>query len=164
MRRLFAEGSFSTAFVPVFTEVKETRPFDDLKELVARVAGTLGGMLLVLTALGLIFAPQIAAVFAPARSTIRRKFALTVELLRLTFPFILFVSLTALSRRRAQQLPPVRAAGVHAGDPQPLHDRRRAVAGAAPGGADPGAGLGGPGGRHRAAGVPVAGAGASSTC
>ena len=39
MRRLFAEGSFSTAFVPVFTEVKETRPHADLKELMARVSG-----------------------------------------------------------------------------------------------------------------------------
>lgn len=40
MRRLFAEGSFSTAFVPVLTEVKETRPHADLKALVARAAGT----------------------------------------------------------------------------------------------------------------------------
>ena len=47
MRRLFAEGSFSTAFVPVFTEVKETRPHADLRELMARVSGTLGAILLV---------------------------------------------------------------------------------------------------------------------
>src|SRR3954462_11105897 len=65
MRRLFAEGSFSTAFVPVFTEVKETRPHDDLKQLLARVSGTLGAVLLIVTALGLLFAPQLAEVFAP---------------------------------------------------------------------------------------------------
>ena len=53
LRRLFAEGSFSVAFVPVFTEVKETRSHDDLKQLVARTAGTLGGILLVVTALGM---------------------------------------------------------------------------------------------------------------
>ena len=47
MRRLFAEGSFSTAFVPVFTEVKETRSHAELRALVSRTAGTLGGVLLV---------------------------------------------------------------------------------------------------------------------
>ncbi|WP_202908999.1 murein biosynthesis integral membrane protein MurJ [Cognatilysobacter segetis] len=94
MRRLFAEGSFSTAFVPVFTEVKETRPHADLRELMSRVSGTLGGFLLVLTALGLIFTPQVAWLFAGGSGA---KFGLTTELLRLTFPFILFVSLTALA-------------------------------------------------------------------
>src|SRR6478672_659283 len=44
MRRLFAEGSFTTAFVPVFTQIKETRPHSDLKTLVSRTAGTLGGV------------------------------------------------------------------------------------------------------------------------
>ena len=97
MRRLFAEGSFSTAFVPVFTEIKETRPHADLKELVARVSGTLGGVLLVVTALGLIFTPEIAVAFSPGALKDPAKLDLTVQLLRLTFPFILFVSLTALS-------------------------------------------------------------------
>jgi putative peptidoglycan lipid II flippase len=94
MRRLFAEGSFSTAFVPVFTEVKETRPHAELRELVARVAGTLTAVLMVVTALGLLFAPQIAAVFAPHDT---HKLGLLTDLIRLTFPFLLFVSLTALA-------------------------------------------------------------------
>lgn len=98
MRRLFAEGSFSTAFVPVFTEVKETRPHADLKELTARVSGTLGAVLLVITAFGLLFTPQVAALFSGGEAAMRGvKFGLTVDLLRLTFPFILFVSLTALA-------------------------------------------------------------------
>ncbi len=96
MRRLFAEGSFSTAFVPVFTEVKETGTHAELKELTARVAGTLGGVLLVVVALGLIFAPQAATGFAPGNLDDPHKFDLTVKLLRLTFPYLLFVSLTAL--------------------------------------------------------------------
>ena len=96
MRRLFAEGSFSTAFVPVFTEIKETRPHGDLKELMARVSGTLGGVLLVVTALGMVFTPQIAMLFNLGDAAPER-FGLTVDLLRLTFPFILFVSLTALA-------------------------------------------------------------------
>lgn len=97
MRRLFAEGSFSTAFVPVFTEVKETGTHEDLKRLMARVSGTLGSVLLLITALGLIFAPQVAAMFEPGAIDEPHKFGLTVDLLRLTFPFLLFVSLTALA-------------------------------------------------------------------
>ena len=97
MRRLFAEGSFSTAFVPVFTEIKETRPHADLKTLVSRTAGTLGGVLAVLVALGLLFAPQVTLLFSPGAADEPEKFALTVDLLRLTFPFLLFVSLTALA-------------------------------------------------------------------
>ncbi len=97
MRRLFAEGSFSTAFVPVFTEVKETGTHEDLKQLMARVSGTLGGVVLLITALGLIFAPQVAGTFAPGALDQPHKFDLTTDLVRLTFPFILFVSLTALA-------------------------------------------------------------------
>jgi putative peptidoglycan lipid II flippase len=94
MRRLFAEGSFSTAFVPVFTEIKETRPHVELRELVSRVAGTLGAVLLVVTALGLLFSPQIAQIFSPHDT---HKLGLLTDLIRLTFPFLLFVSLTALA-------------------------------------------------------------------
>lgn len=97
LRRLFAEGSFATAFVPVFTEVKETRPHRDLRELMSRVSGTLGGILLVLTALGMLFTPQIAWLFSDGTATDPGKYALLVDLLRLTFPFLLFVSLTALA-------------------------------------------------------------------
>ncbi|MGA9333518.1 MAG: murein biosynthesis integral membrane protein MurJ [Rudaea sp.] len=97
MRRMFAEGSFSTAFVPVFTQVKQTGSHAQLKELTARTMGTLGGMLLIITALGVIFAPQVTAIFAPGSIDQPQKFALTVDLLRLTFPFLLFVSLTALA-------------------------------------------------------------------
>jgi len=97
MRRLFAEGSFTTAFVPVFTEIKETRSHQDVKALVSRTAGTLGSVLLVIVGVGMIFAPQVALVFSPGAVDQPQKFALTVELLRLTFPFLLFVSMTALA-------------------------------------------------------------------
>ena len=97
MRRLFAEGSFSTAFVPVFTEVKEKGTHEQLKDLMSRVSGTLGGVLLLITALGIFFAPQVTMLFSPGAINEPEKFGLTVDLLRLTFPFLLFVSLTALS-------------------------------------------------------------------
>lgn len=97
LRRLFAEGSFSTAFVPVFTQIKQTRPHADLRLLVSHVAGTLGAVLLVIVALGLWFAPELALVFNPRAEQSPEKFSYLVELLRLTFPFLLFVSLTALA-------------------------------------------------------------------
>ena len=97
MRRLFAEGSFSTAFVPVFTEVKERGTHEDLRRLVSRVSGTLGAVLLIITALGLVFAPQVVTVFEPGALDQPHKFDLTISLLRLTFPFLLCVSLTALA-------------------------------------------------------------------
>jgi len=97
LRRLFAEGSFATAFVPVFTEVKETRSHAELRELMSRVAGTLGGVLLLVTALALIFAPQLATLFSSGVDTDPAKHGLLVDLFRLTFPFLLFVSLTALA-------------------------------------------------------------------
>ncbi|WP_440221926.1 murein biosynthesis integral membrane protein MurJ [Dokdonella sp. MW10] len=97
MRRLFAEGSFSMAFVPVLTEYREKRSAEELRELVARTAGTLGAVLLVVTALGVIFADVLVGGFAPGSLDEPGKFALTSDLLRLTFPFLLFVSLTALA-------------------------------------------------------------------
>ncbi len=97
MRRLFAEGSFTTAFVPVFTQIKETRPHADLKTLISRTAGTLGGVLLVIVGVGMIFTPQVALLFSPGAAHDPQKLDLTIQLLRLTFPFLMFVSLTALA-------------------------------------------------------------------
>ncbi|MDR3388351.1 MAG: murein biosynthesis integral membrane protein MurJ [Rudaea sp.] len=97
MRRLFAEGSFSTAFVPVFTEVKEKRSHAELQTLVARTSGTLGGVLLVVAALGMLGSDAITALFSPGAIEQPEKFRLTSQLLRITFPFLFFVSLTALA-------------------------------------------------------------------
>ncbi len=97
LRRLFAEGSFSLAFVPVLTQVKETQSPEALREVVARTAGTLGAILLVVTALGVLGADWVVRLFASGAVDEPQKFALTVDLLRVTFPFLLFVSLTALA-------------------------------------------------------------------
>ncbi|GMV29417.1 MAG: putative lipid II flippase MurJ [Rhodanobacteraceae bacterium] len=97
LRRLFAEGSFSLAFVPVLTEVKETQSPEALREVVARTAGTLGAILLVVTALGVLGADWVVRLFASGAIDEPEKFALTADLLRVTFPFLMFVSLTALA-------------------------------------------------------------------
>lgn len=97
LRRLFAEGSFSTAFVPVLTEMKEKGTHEELKLMIARVSGTLGAVLLIVTAIGVFCAPQVTMLFALGAQDEPAKFQLTTDLLRITFPFLLFVSLTAMA-------------------------------------------------------------------
>ncbi|MEJ8568869.1 murein biosynthesis integral membrane protein MurJ [Elongatibacter sediminis] len=98
MRRLFAEGSFSLAFVPVLSEVRATGDQAALRDLVDHVAGTLLAILLVLTAIGIFAAPAVLAIFAPGWLIEGRpEFALSADMLRVTFPYILLISLTALS-------------------------------------------------------------------
>lgn len=96
LRRLFAEGSFSQSFVPVISEYKITRSQQDVRELIAGVAGTLGVVLLIVTIIGVIAAPLIVLLFAAGFTKEPGKFELTVAMLRWTFPYILFISLTAL--------------------------------------------------------------------
>lgn len=96
LRRLFAEGAFSQSFVPVISEYKIRREQAEVRELVSGVAGTLGGVLLIVTALGVIAAPLILLLFAPGFTQEAGKYELAVEMLRWTFPYLFFVSLTAL--------------------------------------------------------------------
>src|SRR5215510_3372916 len=65
LRRLFAEGSFSQAFVPVLSEYRARRSPAEARELVAAASGVLGGILLVITVLGILVAPLLVLVFAP---------------------------------------------------------------------------------------------------
>jgi putative peptidoglycan lipid II flippase len=97
MRRLFAEGAFSMAFVPVLNEYKQKRGFDALKAYIDAVAGTLGGGLLLVTVIGVLSAPLLVLLFAPGFVNEPEQLALTTEMLRLTFPYLLFISLTAFA-------------------------------------------------------------------
>ncbi|MBI3171131.1 MAG: murein biosynthesis integral membrane protein MurJ, partial [Hydrocarboniphaga effusa] len=96
-RRLFAEGAFSQAFVPVFSEAKTRRTPEEAKRLVDVVAGTLGGVLALITALGILAAPLIMYLFAPGFADNTEKFHQAVILLRWMFPYLLFISLTAFA-------------------------------------------------------------------
>ncbi len=97
MRRLFAEGAFSQAFVPVFSEYRTRRSADELKALVDQVAGTLGLILFAVTALGVVGAPVLVAIFAPGFLADEGKYVLATDMLRITFPYLLFISLTAFA-------------------------------------------------------------------
>ena len=97
LRRLSAEGSFSMAFVPVLAEYKEKRDHAAVKELVDRVAGTLLAVLLVLTAAAVLAAPWVIRVFAPGFDADGEQGQLATEMLRITFPYLLFISMASLA-------------------------------------------------------------------
>ena len=97
-RRLFAEGAFAQAFVPVLGEYRQNGSQAALKELVSRVFGTLGMALLVLTLVIVVAAPFFAALFAPKwYLNDPFKFNATAEMLRITFPYLLFISMTGVA-------------------------------------------------------------------
>ena len=97
LRRLFAEGAFSHAFVPVLSQYKAEREHAEVRELAAGVAGTLGGVLFLVTLAGVLAAPLLVLGFAPGFDSQGDKYALTVHMLRITFPYILFISLTSFA-------------------------------------------------------------------
>ncbi|OGA20549.1 MAG: murein biosynthesis integral membrane protein MurJ [Betaproteobacteria bacterium RIFCSPLOWO2_02_FULL_67_26] len=97
LRRLFAEGAFSQAFVPILAEYKNRRGEADTRLLVDHVAAFLVLVLFVVTVIGVIAAPIIIYVTAPGFAATPGKFDLTADLLRIIFPYIFFISLTALA-------------------------------------------------------------------
>ena len=97
-RRLFAEGAFAQAFVPILGEYREKGSQAAVKALVDRVAGTLGITLLGLTLLIVVASPVMAAIFAPKWFfDDPQKFTATADMLRITFPYLLFISMTGLA-------------------------------------------------------------------
>ncbi len=97
LRRMFAEGAFSQAFVPILAEVRNRQGEDAAKLLAGRVATALGLVVLLVSIVGAIAAPLIIYLSAPGFADDADKFELTVRLTRITFPYILFMSLVALS-------------------------------------------------------------------
>ncbi|MBV1932936.1 MAG: murein biosynthesis integral membrane protein MurJ [Porticoccaceae bacterium] len=97
LRRLFAEGAFSQAFVPVLAEYREKGGASAVRELTDRVAGALGSVLVVLSVLVVVGAPMLTAVFAPGFWNDPAKFQATSDMIRVTFPYLLFISLTGLA-------------------------------------------------------------------
>jgi putative peptidoglycan lipid II flippase len=96
MRRLFAEGAFNQAFVPVLSEYRSTKPLIEVQELLRAVSASLGGFLSLLTVVMVIAAPLIAVPLAYGFKDEPAKFVLFVEMFRITFPYLLLISMAAL--------------------------------------------------------------------
>lgn len=97
LRRMFAEGAFSQAFVPILAEYRNRRGEEEAHLLINRVATVLSLVVGLISVLGIFAAPLIIYVSAPGFAADADKFALTVELTRITFPYILFMSLVAMA-------------------------------------------------------------------
>lgn len=97
LRRIFAEGAFSQAFVPILSEYRNTRSAQDTKTFISHVATLLALVLLLVSIIGILAAPLIVYISAPGFAASPDKFQVTVELLRITFPYILFISLASFA-------------------------------------------------------------------
>lgn len=97
LRRIFAEGAFSQAFVPILAEYRNTRSAEDTRAFVDHVATLLALILVLVSIAGVLAAPVIIHLTAPGFAATPDRFQTTVDLLRITFPYILFISLTALA-------------------------------------------------------------------
>ncbi|MES1982333.1 MAG: murein biosynthesis integral membrane protein MurJ [Pseudomonadota bacterium] len=97
LRRMFAEGAFSQAFVPIFGEYKNRRGYDETKLLVDHVTTMLALILFIVTLIGIIAAPVLVYISAPGFIKDAARFDLTVQLLRITSPYIFFISLVAVA-------------------------------------------------------------------
>lgn len=97
MRRLFAEGAFSQAFVPVLAEYQKTRSMSEVRIFLARIAGSMTAVLSVVTIVGVLAAPVIIFIFAPGFGEDTGRSVLATEMLRLTFPYLMLISLTGMA-------------------------------------------------------------------
>lgn len=97
LRRVFAEGSMAMAFVPVLNEIKQKGDRAALKQFIDAMAGALCAVVLLVCGLGMLAAPLIARVFAPGWMEQPELLAQTAGMLRITFPYLLFISMMALS-------------------------------------------------------------------
>jgi putative peptidoglycan lipid II flippase len=94
-RRIFGEGAFSQAFIPVLAEQHEKNGHEPTKAFINRVAGMLSLILLIVVIAAEILAPFIVLIFAPGFTQDPSKVLLTTQLLRIVFPYLLFISITA---------------------------------------------------------------------
>jgi len=98
LRRLFAEGAFAQAFVPVLSEYRTQRDLSAVQVLVNRTAGSLGLVLLIVTLIGSLGSPVLAMLFAPGfYMSGSESFPLAADMLRITFPYLMLISLTAFA-------------------------------------------------------------------
>lgn len=97
LRRLFAEGAFAQSFIPVLSETKEQHDHQTLRDLIQHVSGSLAIIVFVVSIIGMLSSGLWIAIFAPGFLHDPAKFQLSATLLKITFPYLFFISLTALS-------------------------------------------------------------------
>lgn len=98
LRRIFAEGSFSSAFVPVLSELKQNGDQKALQDFLDHIAGALLAVVVVVTGLGMLLAPWIARLFLLFADDSKSPMVdLTADMLRITFPYLMLISMTALA-------------------------------------------------------------------
>jgi putative peptidoglycan lipid II flippase len=97
LRRMFAEGAFSQAFIPVLAENKISATPEEQQAFISNIAGNLALALLIITILGMLCAPLIIRLFAPGFELNDPRESLSISMLMVTFPYIFFISLTALA-------------------------------------------------------------------
>lgn len=96
-RRIFGEGALSQAFVPVFSEYREIAEPHEVSAFLDHIVGKLSLILLLVTAVGILVAPGLVTAIAPGFVQDNDKFQLTVDALRICFPYLVFISLVAVS-------------------------------------------------------------------
>ena len=96
-RRLFAEGAFNQAFVPILSEYKQQKSESEVKDLINHTFASLSVVLLIVTTIAFLAAPIFVMVFAPGFYLEPLKKTLAIDILQITFPYLFFVSLVALS-------------------------------------------------------------------
>ena len=97
LRRVFAEGSFSSAFVPVLSELRQRGDEAALQDFLDHVAGALFAVVVAVTGLGMLLAPWIARLFLLFAGKDSEQVEMTAQMLRITFPYLTFISMTALA-------------------------------------------------------------------
>ena len=96
-RRLFAEGAFSQAFVPVLAGYRNRGSMQQMREFVAVMGGNFIVVMSLISLLGVVAAPLVVIVFAPGFTGDAQRLAMTADMLRITFPYLGFISLTAFA-------------------------------------------------------------------
>jgi len=96
LRRIFAEGAFSQVFIPILSKYKNQQSKETIQTFISHVAGVLILGLLLITVSGMLLAPKVIMIFAPGFTDTQEKVVLTSTLLRIIFPYVLFISLASL--------------------------------------------------------------------
>ncbi|HET8704849.1 MAG TPA: murein biosynthesis integral membrane protein MurJ, partial [Pseudomonadales bacterium] len=97
LRRLFAEGAFSQAFVPILSEYRKTKSHEEVRQLVDRTFGSLSLVLLIITVLAILGAPYVVKIFAPGFASSAEQFELASHMLKIMFPYLLLISMVAFT-------------------------------------------------------------------